>query len=408
MWTVQEFALAQKRTVMCGRHTIPWNLFYSRPRYATAALQQRRISQEWNQIAYNLRMELDSRFSLLAFPNVFALATLPGPIEFRWVLANLVSMTRGNNCTDLRDKAYELYGILSAYGVELPVVDYSKDVVEIYQEFVIFTMQSTNSFWVPSLARASCTIPRFPSWVPESSVYDVGATIQQWRPLSRDLEIESTQNSTIHSDTFSSSQPGTIALQGRRLASILLIDERWPPLSRLFGDTLNMEIVAQSLAQMTEVLSSWISFAARDGRGIDGIGTLALITFQSELDYTTKARKSFMNLVAWHQSIERHKPSETQFLAESNQWTRFIGPMNIASAGSVLFSTSEGQLGSTFGWVEPSDVLVLLAGSDWPVILRSVGQNYQYIGPVFVPGIMKGEAWPSDIRVEDTETFVLI
>lgn len=41
----------------------------------------------------------------------------------------------------------------------------------------------------------------------------------------------------------------------------------------------------------------------------------------------------------------------------------------------------------TFG---SGDSIVLLSGSDWPVVLRPVGETYHYVGRTYVQGIMGG------------------
>jgi hypothetical protein len=40
------------------------------------------------------------------------------------------------------------------------------------------------------------------------------------------------------------------------------------------------------------------------------------------------------------------------------------------------------------------DKIVLVAGSDLPVILRANGEHWNYVGPCYHPGAMTGERWP--------------
>jgi hypothetical protein len=74
---------------------------------------------------------------------------------------------------------------------------------------------------------------------------------------------------------------------------------------------------------------------------------------------------------------------------------------------SVLFKTTTGHLGKATGPLEESDTIALLAGSDYPVILRKAGDDWRYLGPAYILGIMKGEGWPQNANTDDMQTFVL-
>jgi hypothetical protein len=86
----------------------------------------------------------------------------------------------------------------------------------------------------------------------------------------------------------------------------------------------------------------------------------------------------------------------------------FLARVDVDMADWILFSTSSGYLGKTTGYPEQDDTIALLAGSEWPVILRQEGENWRYIGAAYVQGIMNGEAWPRDTNTDDMKTFVLI
>jgi hypothetical protein len=55
------------------------------------------------------------------------------------------------------------------------------------------------------------------------------------------------------------------------------------------------------------------------------------------------------------------------------------------------------------------DSVVLLEGSDDPVVLRPMGDKWTFVGPAFVVGLMDGEAWPDDDDIaEGLQDFILI
>lgn len=79
----------------------------------------------------------------------------------------------------------------------------------------------------------------------------------------------------------------------------------------------------------------------------------------------------------------------------------------------TLLVADNGKIGLCFAAidVEKGDEIVLLAGSDFPVILRPVlGEEkyYRFIGPAVVHGVMEGEAWPVDVDVDRLPLFILV
>ncbi len=87
---------------------------------------------------------------------------------------------------------------------------------------------------------------------------------------------------------------------------------------------------------------------------------------------------------------------------------RFVEEIAGEHDGFTLFSTSENHFGKSVGDIHVEDSIVLLSGSDWPVVLRPVGENYRYVGRAYVQGIMGGSAWSDDIKMEELESFVIV
>ena len=57
-----------------------------------------------------------------------------------------------------------------------------------------------------------------------------------------------------------------------------------------------------------------------------------------------------------------------------------------------LFITKSGRFGLGIEAVRPGDKVVILRGGDCPFILRSAGEQYQFVGAAYVHEIMQGEA----------------
>ena len=63
---------------------------------------------------------------------------------------------------------------------------------------------------------------------------------------------------------------------------------------------------------------------------------------------------------------------------------------------SPLCTTTNGYLASAPYTTKSGDCIAILTGGRAPFILRPVDNSYQLVGPYFIHGIMKGEAFPTD------------
>lgn len=88
--------------------------------------------------------------------------------------------------------------------------------------------------------------------------------------------------------------------------------------------------------------------------------------------------------------------------ASSQFWTSFS---MMASSETKLMLTEQGYVGLGTNRAEVGDIICVLLGCIVPVILRPVGENFEYVGDVYVHGIMQGEAidkWRAgDIGLQD-------
>ncbi|KAF2816728.1 uncharacterized protein BDZ99DRAFT_492698 [Mytilinidion resinicola] len=72
----------------------------------------------------------------------------------------------------------------------------------------------------------------------------------------------------------------------------------------------------------------------------------------------------------------------------------------------TLFRTAAGRLGIAPRSVRTGDMIVSIAGSTLPMLLRSDGENCRLICPAFVNG-MEGEKWPADADAQ-LQWFMLV
>jgi hypothetical protein len=76
--------------------------------------------------------------------------------------------------------------------------------------------------------------------------------------------------------------------------------------------------------------------------------------------------------------------------------------------GRKVFVTQRGFLGLGPAETEPGDVVCILFGGNLPYVVRPLDQDeFTFLGPSYVHGIMNGEAYHEVGRAEQ-ETFILV
>jgi hypothetical protein len=64
-----------------------------------------------------------------------------------------------------------------------------------------------------------------------------------------------------------------------------------------------------------------------------------------------------------------------------------------------LFITSDGYLGKGLKAIQEGDLMALISGVHWPLVIRKEGDLYRSKGPAYIHGIMYGEKWPDNKKV---------
>ena len=82
--------------------------------------------------------------------------------------------------------------------------------------------------------------------------------------------------------------------------------------------------------------------------------------------------------------------------------------VSLWTKGRKIFVTQKGFLGLGPAEVEPGDVVCILFGGNLPYVIRRRPQDeYTFLGPSYVHGIMDGEAYDGVEQIPH-ETFVLV
>ena len=67
-----------------------------------------------------------------------------------------------------------------------------------------------------------------------------------------------------------------------------------------------------------------------------------------------------------------------------------------SSAGRRIIKTADGWIGLAPGIAEPGDSIVIVKGGDVPLVVRQQKPAWEFIGEIYVHGIMHGEAFDTE------------
>ncbi|KAF4886001.1 ATP-dependent RNA helicase eIF4A [Colletotrichum fructicola] len=185
VWTLQEVAFARKCTVMCGRLTKNWagldqrlmsdiNKLPGDLMYHLNLLESKTLASRLVKGGFDSSL-VDSAVNFFGNGYFMPLTTRKKTSVDRAELTQLLYSIRNFQCTNFHDKVFAIYGILGAVldidvAAELPAVDYSRPVAEIFALVSTACTRSLKSLdliilTLPPSTNGGCSA--FPSWVPD-------------------------------------------------------------------------------------------------------------------------------------------------------------------------------------------------------------------------------------------------
>ncbi|KAI9697854.1 MAG: hypothetical protein M1820_007641 [Bogoriella megaspora] len=421
IWTVQELALASSVTIMCGRHLIPWeDIFLPSPGFWSWVRFCRLIHEEKPEhqgriSIYNKRVDDVKHLRSIKGRLVRAGSDAAFFKRDVWRIINVILVSKATNP---RDNIYGLYALLERPGADLPKVDYGQSPIQVFEMFarnIIYRTDALNDLWLPSfVTHMRKTISGLPSWVPDWTYTVKESEVNSLQEPSS--SVQATWRSRIHQQTLACSGQGELSLKGIQIGCVRSQSSRWPELP-------NPPIPTgayQGMKEKLETLLDWLSFFEQNGHSLTGKlealleQLLQTRYFYDDPDVLPKQRKESKALEQWILSsylIDRQASFTSiydNFCLGANR-LEMLHTIHRKNAGSILFATAAGHLGTTRGAIIESDGITLLAGCDWPVVVRpESGGRYRFVGLALVQGLMEGQEWPKDTRVEEMQTFTLV
>jgi hypothetical protein len=440
-WTTQELVLARRATFICGSKSIDYEDFIGISRNFIYSVLHGIIDKPY---------DIEVRYTRLKALIKYRHDDDKSPWE-KAPFAAVLEEARQKNAFNPKDKVYSVYGILSALEIaDLPPVDYSKELGDVYIEATQAAIQIDNSLEVLLSACIPQLIPGLPSWVPDWSNTAVhGNEEGGWPEAARDSEPAYRFDGpklhllgTIIDEIATTAPPvsdyGNIENvkdpieRCKKAKAFITMLRQWITLVRQefssypTSDDLD-DVFSWTLLQTNEEITDTPSKSQHKGSGPSIIEHwISIITSdQPESDIWPQSKYILSNFEAKDDSGYFQRAFCLMFSCGSDfrDWDKELKVLftlktsskAVQSFQSILVNsirhktvmvTQDGFLGLAPCEVQVGDMITLVSGLRFPLVLRRDGKGYRLLGPAFIHGFMQGERW-SDNEVE-LENITLI
>ncbi|PMD32055.1 HET-domain-containing protein [Hyaloscypha variabilis F] len=360
----------------------------------------------------------------------------------RCSLLEVLHAGRAQIATEPRDAVFGLYGILQRMNANLPLPDYSKSVEQIYTEIGKLVIVYDKSLHILRYTSEKGTWTDLPSWVPDWSARDRHGfewlSIQDPEPrftsgrdvlikytflkdhrslIVRGCFVEKIQHQTAKyiastKDYKDFGSPGSDqeGIIDRLDAHNMLMFQDWIRMAA--SEAGDMEEVEFKELLLCTLRTGWETRYGATAKGFEE--WVKCLTLGSALP--TPTNREHLISISGSSSIvsgSRFQNQSAQTSAEAegaaaeglsmlatvrrNQlaWDFYVY-VYYTCRRTRLFITSGGLLGKGLKAIREGDFVALIAGVDYPMILRKEGDSYRSKGPAYIHNMMKGERWPAD------------
>ncbi|TVY48619.1 Heterokaryon incompatibility protein 6,OR allele [Lachnellula cervina] len=403
-WTVQEFVLAQKLVFQCSRYLIT-----------------REMMMMANVNFWSHRKDCCMRQIYLEAPDIILASNI---IESFRKLDNLDYITKRRKqgscnildaitlfanrreATDPRDKLYGMLGLGTGDYADLVDVDYMLAADEVCEAVVIKSVERTGKLeflshlfggqnpklpsfipdWTRSFATGGARDPNYSHRLIRFNLFNASLnTRANWKAISRGIACSPGITFDVVTSTSSQTLPSTLDLdriadflkEVRRLADIEGSSEE------LYGHTTD-----------SRLLALWYSLCGGvQGYMQDSIRYIQRLKGSTDLSLYTKFMAYFT--------------ASDQLRAEllDYELSHIYANINLGTNGRRFFTTRKGYFGVGHEKCEVGDLVVVLAGGNYPYVIRPVPStdeywaehnlcartSYRMLGDLYVHGIMDGE-----------------
>jgi hypothetical protein len=417
IWTFQELLFSGRPTVVCGKQTLPW------PALVRTAQKDR---SEANIAISDQIISMEN--SLVTWSNVtwfkpMGFQTTVDPFEHCDIIARLWNNTYLRHASQPHDRIYGLYALLRRQGLELPVPDYQKSLVQVCQELTLAFIRSCGSLMPLHMFEQTPRLENMtsPSWMLDWMSID-GRTLRFWgQRRGQHFKWNQSEQQKLADGQFlvRGVVLGTVEPFGGEIPAVEFsaLDDGYVGMKvgllRWLGQLLEL---AEGFDACPDGLPAWEAALKEMFRRFDvnqhisdQYASAVNLSVFSKILLVAQLVKPTLD---HHQTFLSGEPDAAEKLLDLDDdalqgrvarnlplhlFTDCLTEMVSLLRGGAIFRTLEGHVGCTLSRPEKGDLVVLLKGSAVPAILRSVGDHFQLVGFGPVAGI------PDDVLLGSNE-----
>jgi hypothetical protein len=425
VWIIQELALAQEVTLMCGQANCHDVSFFHMDNLLKHVRRCKPL------VPHGLETgRFDAYIARAALAMRPLLGTATGGALLVPDLCTQVLQTGMSRATDPRDRVYALLSLVPPDRLTIKV-DYSRTTAQVYTDFALSEIEMTGTLltlYELYGSRSSGMTIGLPSWVPDLDTVVTYKAVRLLGGFSAAGGLSAT--SSVSTDYRQ------LSVHGVRHCTVTVVS------NGCSGDpapgTTNGDMIADTLPRWYALAKEYPP--VHQGPGFDLLGTFFRTTM---LDTTNTGPPEYLSKIHWQDEddVVRLARGYSVWLSKRNAPATISGlpqlqPANILSAltpvpdpGSLLdsltgsepsldmtvdeeFKVLEEDFGERFALVAttfsffvsdegymgvgpletlPGDIVCVLLGSDVPLILRPQEGHYTLVGPCYICGIMYGQ-----------------
>lgn len=364
-WIAQEIRLARRVLFQCGPKILPEDNFWT----ALACL------------VYDIEIPVD----------ITKRKDWHEACQHIWFLANTRTQneresvyTIRNNlghliCNDPRDKIYSALGIMDSSTQSLQIIpSYNQAVEQVYGDVAQRVITQWSDLTVLENCELSSRILEIPSWVPD------------WSTPTKSHYLRTNSSACAYVASLPSFSCDSLRCTVPGIYIDLINEVREPALIKDSFGVQELFVYTRSLRPAMEDLSR----TYLTGEVLMEVYCRVLICNQFSAGHG-EASPDYLASLKLLEAIWSGQGSVRglEFLKDVISPISYIRGVNLYLYSRTLFETSSGHLGLAPSGTRVGDVLCVLLGCDFPVILRPAGDHtYQVIGTCYAHGLMNGEA----------------
>jgi hypothetical protein len=359
-WVAQELRLAKYVFFQCGKDTIP-----ERSLWVSAKLLDSNFKLNAGITSFERWSQARGRVFLLADTR------MQGVGETLFTLRNNMGHLI---CKDARDKIYSVLGLMSLSTQNLTIVpSYAHPTEQVYTDIARRAITQWSDLEILNDCGLSSRLLNIPSWVPDwSTPAQTRSTAPKWsacayvagRPSFDASGLQCTVSGVFNNPIVEVVDQGDVNfdMSDEELWKTI---RSWRPAVESLDD---MYLSGEALLEAYCRMLVWNSFSE------------AHLSFAKSLESLKKV---------WCGDESSSKREFTRELADENSYFRRV---HVITRNRKLYRTSSGHIGLGPADAQPDDVVCILLGCRYPVILRpAADRKYQVVGTCYTHGLMNGE-----------------